>query len=148
MATEVLLSTDLTLEPLEIVMLYGYRFKIELGFRQAVHVMGSYAYRFWMAAMKPHRRGQADQYLHREGAAYRAAVKRKMNAFHLYVQLGCIAQGLLQHLAMNHATEVWRHFRSWLRTMKPALPPSELVDSCALRATLPELLRLRCFRSN
>jgi hypothetical protein len=39
-----LLATDLTLEPMEIILLYGYRFKIELGFRQAVHVVGSYAY--------------------------------------------------------------------------------------------------------
>jgi hypothetical protein len=61
-----LLATDLTLEPMEIILLYGYRFKIELGFRQAVHVVGSYAYHLWMAAMKPRRRGQGDQYLHRE----------------------------------------------------------------------------------
>ena len=39
-----LLSTDLTLAPLEILMLYAYRFKIELGFRQGVHVLGAYAY--------------------------------------------------------------------------------------------------------
>jgi len=77
-----LLATDLTLEPLEIVLLYGYRFKIELGFRQAVHVVGSYAYHFWMADMKPRRRGQGDQYLHRESQTYRDAVCRKMNAFH------------------------------------------------------------------
>jgi len=29
---------------MEIILLYGYRFKIELGFRQAVHGVGSYAY--------------------------------------------------------------------------------------------------------
>jgi hypothetical protein len=108
-----LLATDLTLEPMEIILLYGYRFKIELGFRQAVHVVGSYAYHFWMAAMKPRRRGQGDQYLHRESLTYRDAVHRKMNAFHLHVQLGCVAQGLLQHLALNHTAEVWRLFRSW-----------------------------------
>ena len=136
-----LLATDLTLESMEIVMLYGYRFKIELGFRQAVHVVGSYAYHFWMAAMKPRRRGQGDQYLHRESQTYRDAIRRKMNAYHLHVQLGCIAQGLLLHLALNHTAEVWRQFRSWLRTMNPALPPSELVVSCALRATLPEFLQ-------
>lgn len=45
-----LLSTDLTLEALEIIQLYGYRFKIETGFRQAVHVIGAYAYHFWMEA--------------------------------------------------------------------------------------------------
>ena len=39
-----LLSTALTLAPLDILLLYGYRFRIELGFRQAVHVLGAYAY--------------------------------------------------------------------------------------------------------
>jgi hypothetical protein len=83
-----LLATDLTLEPMEIILLYGYRFKIELGFPQAVHIVGSYAYHFWMATIKPRRRGQGDQYLHRESQAYRDAVRRKRNAFHLHVQLG------------------------------------------------------------
>jgi hypothetical protein len=31
--------TDLTLGPMEIIPFYGYRFKIKLGFRQAVHVV-------------------------------------------------------------------------------------------------------------
>jgi DDE superfamily endonuclease len=132
-----LLSTDLTLAPLEIPMLYSYRFKIELGFRQAVHVLGAYAYHFWMSGMKPLKRGDGDQYLHRTSDAYRAAIRRKMAAFHVHVQLGCIAQGLLQHLSMNYTAEVWLCFRSWLRTMNPALPPSELVAANALRADIP-----------
>jgi len=131
-----LLSTDTSLEPLEILQLYGYRFKIELGFRQAVHVIGAYAYHFWMAAMKPLRRGSGDQYLHRTSDAYRAGVRRKLRAYHIHVQLGCIAQGLLQHLAINHTAQVWHCFRSWLRTMNPAMPPSELVVASALRENL------------
>ncbi len=132
-----LLSTDLTLAPLEILMLYGYRFRIELGFRHAVHVLGAYAYHFWMCGMKPLKRRDGDQYLHRTSDAYRAAIRRKMAAFHTHVQLGCIAQGLLQHLSLNYTAEVWRCFRSWLRTMNPALPPSELVAANALRAAIP-----------
>jgi DDE superfamily endonuclease len=132
-----LLATDLTLAPLEILLLYSYRFRIELGFRQAVHVLGAYAYRFWMAGMKPLRRGDGDQYLHRTSKTYRAAIRRKMVAFHLHVQLGCIAQGLLQHLSLNYTAEVWRCFRSWLRTMNPALPPSELVVANALHSAIP-----------
>jgi hypothetical protein len=132
-----LLSTDLTLEPLQILQLYGYRFKIELGFRQAVHVLGAYAYHFWMADMKPVRRGSGDQYLHRTSDTYRDAVRRKLRAYHVHVQLGCIAQGLLQHLAINHTREVWHSFRSWLRTMNPAMPPSELVVASALRSAIP-----------
>jgi len=132
-----LLSTDLSLEPLQILQLYGYRFKIELGFRQAVHVLGAYAYHFWMAGMKPLRRGSGDQYLHRTSDTYRDAVRRKLRAYHVHVQLGCIAQGLLQHLALNHTAAVWHCFRSWLRTMNPALPPSELIVASALRSAIP-----------
>jgi hypothetical protein len=132
-----LLCTDLSLAPLEILQLYGYRFKIELGFRQAVHVLGAYAYHFWMLGMKPLRRGDSDQYLHRTSDSYRAAIRRKLRAYHVHVQLGCIAQGLLQHLSLNFTDEVWRCFRSWLRTMNPALPPSELIVANALRTAIP-----------
>jgi hypothetical protein len=44
---------------------------------------------------------------------------------------------LLQHLALNHTAEVWQSFRSWLRTMNPAMPPSELVVANALRSSIP-----------
>jgi len=140
-----LLSTDTSLSGLEILQLYGYRFKIELGFRQAVHVIGAYDYHFWMLGMKPLRRGSGDQYLHRASDAYRGAVRRKMRAYHVYVQLGCIAQGLLQHLAINHTTEVWDSFRSWLRTMNPAMPPSELIVANVLRSTLSVFLTVPTF---
>jgi hypothetical protein len=117
----------------------GYRFRIELGFRQAVHVLGAYAYHFWMRGMKPLKRGDGDQVLHRTCDAYRAAIRRKMAAFHVHVQLGCIAQGLLQHLSLNYTAEVWLGYRSWLRTLNPTAPPSELVAANALRATIPGL---------
>jgi len=134
-----LLSTDITLEPMQILQLYGYRFKIEIGFKQAVHVIGAHAYHFWMADMKPVRRGSGDQYLHRTTSEYREAIGRKLRAYHLHTQLGAIAQGLLQYLAIKHTAIVWHGFRSWLRTMNEAMPPSELVVASALRAALPGL---------
>lgn len=63
-----------------------------------------------------------------------------MAAYHRYVQLGCIAQGLLQHLAINFRQRVWATFRSWLRTMRTDLVPSEMVVADALRAQLPAFL--------
>lgn len=63
LGTIFLLSTDLSMQALEILELYGYRFKIELGFKQAVHVIGTYGYHFWMKGMKRVRRGSGDQYL-------------------------------------------------------------------------------------
>ena len=103
-------------------------------------VLGAFDYHFWMADMKPIRRGTGDQYLHRTTPAYRAAVRRKLGAYHAYVQIGAIAQGLLLHLAINHTAAVWRGFWSWLRTMNPAMPPSELVVANALRSSLPAFL--------
>jgi len=51
--------------------------------------------------MKPLRRGDGNQYLHRTSHAYRAAIRRKLDAFHVHVQLDALP-GLLQHLAINH----------------------------------------------
>ena len=137
-----LMSTDLTLTPLEILELYGYRFKIELGFKQAVHVLGAYAYHFWMKGMKPLRRGDGNQYLHRATAEYRDSVKRKLTAYHVYLQLACIAQGLQLHLAVNHTEAVWRNFRGWLRTMNPSRPPSELIVANTLFSGLTAFFAL------
>jgi hypothetical protein len=136
-----LICTDLSLAALDIITLYGYRFKIEVGFRQAVHVIGAYAYHFWMMDMKPLHRGQGDQFLHRTTDAYRDAVRRKLGAYHLHVQLGCIAQGLLQHLAINRADTVWQYFHGWLRTLRHDIPPSELVVSQALQTGLSQFLQ-------
>jgi hypothetical protein len=136
----ILMCPDLHLTALEIIAGYGLRFKIELSFRQALHTLGTYAYHFWMSAMTPLPRRSGNQYLHRTSKNYRRLVRRKIDAYHRYVQLGCIAQGLLQYLALSFRTEVWRCFRSWLRTMNPAQPPSEAVVAQALRASLPEFL--------
>jgi len=138
--TLMLLSTDVTMDPLDVIILYGYRFKIELGFRQALHVVGSYAYHFWMMAMTPIRRVTGNQYMHHKSELYRQRVRRKLAAYHRYVQLGCIAQGLLQYLALSYGSTVWQLFRSWLRTMHRDRPPSELVVAHALRTSLPEFL--------
>jgi hypothetical protein len=90
--------------------------------------------------MNPIRRGSGNQYLHRKTALYRQHVHRKIRAYHVYIQLACITQGILLNLAVNHGPLVWDRFRSWLRTMNPLQPPSELVVAHALRSELPEFL--------
>ena len=95
---------------------------------------------FWMANMTPLRRVSGNQYLHHKSEAYRDAVRRKIAAYHRHIQLGLIAQGLLQILSATMPTSIWRSFGSWIRTIRPGLAPSEQVAAIALRNTLPELL--------
>ena len=135
-----LMCTDLTLDAVEIIRLYSLRFKIEHSFKQATRLIGAFAYHFWMMDMTRLRYRNGNQHLHRKSADYRSHVKRKMRAYHVFIQAGVVSQGLLQYLAVVAPKLVWDSFGSWLRTIRPGIPPSEFVVANALRGMLPDFL--------
>ena len=47
----ILVSTSLTLEPLSIIRLYSYRFRIECTFRELKQQVGAFCYHFWSKHM-------------------------------------------------------------------------------------------------
>src|ERR1700733_11080969 len=60
-----LMCTDTSPQAIEIIRLYGLRFKIEHTFKQAVPQVGCFPFHFWMSDMKPLRRNNGNQHLHR-----------------------------------------------------------------------------------
>lgn len=93
-----------------------------------------------MKSMDPIKRKSGNQHLHHETKKYRDDVKRKIAAYHRHIQLGLIAQGMLQYLSSTMSTIVWKQFGSWIRTIRPGIPPSEQVTAMALKNSLPQFL--------
>jgi hypothetical protein len=137
---KIFMSTDLSLLPLDILRIYGYRFKIEVAFKQALYTIGAYAYHFWMAMMTSRPNKTGDQYLHRKSPEYRQMVIRKLHAYSCHLQVGMIAQGMLQYVSLTCTKIVWDSFGSWLRTIRDGIYPSEQITALALKNVLPEFL--------
>jgi hypothetical protein len=134
------MSTDLSLGPMDIILGYSLRFKIEIMFKQAVHQIGAFMYHFWLKAMLPRKRGSKDLVLQFAPNDFKEKIAKKLNAYHLFIQLGFIAHGLMQYLSIHHHQIVWKKFGTWLRTIRSNTLPSEKVVALALSRTYIEFL--------
>jgi hypothetical protein len=137
----ILMTNHFSLDDLTVIRLYGFRFKIEVSFKQAICSLGFYAYHFWMKALDKIPNNSGDQFLHRQPLEYRRSVKRKIDAFHRYIQFGCVVQGVLIFLATKKTAAVWKNFDIWMRTIRKNSAPSESIVAQALRSSFPRFLR-------
>lgn len=134
----ILMTTDLTRDPLMVIELYAKRFQIEVMFKQLARNIGALSYHFWLKCMDRIRRGSGNENLHHKPEQYHQQALFKTEVYERFVIIGIIAQGVMQYLATYFSEQVWLSYGSWLRTVPANGYPSERIVASALATALPD----------
>jgi hypothetical protein len=132
----ILLSSDLELTAAQVIEAYGWRFKIEVGFRTLVHLLGGFCYRFWLKSMHTSVKWPKNLTLADYGQDFQRQVSHKVEAFERFLNLNAIVLGLLQVLALEMPHQVWALFPRWFRTLPKHGFPSEQIVRLSLQHQL------------
>jgi hypothetical protein len=131
----ILVSTDLTLDPTDIIELYGHRFKIESMFREMKQVIHAFSYHFWsksMPRLNRYRRKDdpkpAEQITDEQD---RNNILLTIKAIEGFVMFACIAMGMLQLISVRYSGKVPHMFFRYLRT-----PSKSVASEATVRAYL------------
>ena len=124
----ILMCSDLTLSPKDIIKAYSYRFKIEVNFKVLKHLMGVFFYHFWTSVW-PKIGKLAKSDLSSTSPYSERLIAQTTNAIEGFVNFGCIATGILQIIALNFHNNIWKSYRGWLRTITSIIPTEETARS-------------------
>ena len=126
----ILMCSDLTLHPEQIILAYSYRFKIEVSFKMLKHVIGSFGYHFWTKALPKLSRLKTKTDLSTlKKLEEKGRIIATTRAIEVFTFLSCMAMGILTIISLTFPTLVWQKFSGWLRTRSSALPSVETVRS-------------------
>ena len=124
----ILMCSDLTLSPQDIIRAYSYRFKIEVSFKVLKHLMGVFFYHFWTGVW-PKIGIRVESDLSSVSTYSERLIAQTTNAIEGFVNFGCIATGILQIIALNFHDTIWKTYRGWLRTITSSIPTEETARS-------------------
>jgi len=129
----ILLTTDLSLPPEELIKAYSYRFKIESCFREFVHTFHAFMYRFWSKCLDRVKHKDSAQDISHKTETEQKKILNKITAYQIFLQLVVIAQGLIRYLALIMPQEIFSKSNFWMRTQRLDRPPSGIIVQAMLR---------------
>jgi hypothetical protein len=124
----ILMSSDLNLPATQIITIYSYRFKIEVMFFVLKHVLGAFCYHFWTKSLPKLGRKKPFDYASLT-KAQRTKCDQAIEAVERFANLGAVALGLLQYLALTMPDRIWHSYEGWLRTHPSDIPSERVVQS-------------------
>jgi hypothetical protein len=139
----ILASTDLSLEPMQIIRLYGFRQKIECTFREMKQQTGGFCYHFWTKSMP-----KLNRYLRKDAPHPLEAVTKKrakqnilsaVRATECHLMLSVIAMGIVQMVSMKFSGELNVSGFRYLRTPSGSVV-SEATIMCYFRKYIFRIL--------
>ena len=135
-AQAVLVSTDLSIDPLDIVQLYGRRFGIEVMFREMKQVTAGFAYRFWSKSMPKlnrfKKKTDPDPVEQIKDKKAQKRIRLAVKAIEGFAFCATVATGLLQLISLQFSGTTELDNLRYLRTYR---------NSVASEATVADFLR-------
>lgn len=125
--TFILMCSDLTLSPADIITAYSYRFKIEVNFKVVKHVIGAFFCHFWTSVWPDIANENQSDLSSCDSHREKKLITETMNAIEGFVNFGCIATGILQILSLSFHESIWKQYNGWLRTITSPIPSEETV---------------------
>jgi len=126
----ILICSDLSMSPEEIVELYACRFKIEVTFKMVKHIIGGLYYHFWTKAWRDNgAKALTVADLKHMNDKSKQLISGAMNAIEGFVNIALIATGLLQILALQHSDRILQLHHWWMRTYPRDVPSEEMVKT-------------------
>jgi hypothetical protein len=142
----ILVCTNLTFTPEQIIRLYGYRFKIECCFREMKQVIYGFSYHFWSRftpKLNRYAKAGVDPLDNVTDENQKTWITAAYKATQGFVMLACIAMGLLQLCSLRFYDEIRRSPRRWLRTESNSVPSEATAADFLRKSIFSTLLKRR-----